>query len=350
MPLIRLLILSLFCSNLHAQNFEFSETYHSTSDLEYFPIYFKPEKAVKAIRYSITNAKGKISVYEKGFNAQGKPISCFKIGKDGEEIPVYKAKYNAAGKITDFIRYTKKGEIKSTQTKKWNDKGHITSLETTNKKGKIINKILWEYDVETECLLEAVQFKKGGQQANTTLKYEYYSPCQKSRTTQYNKHGKVKREWTYDCKEEGELLEKRKNETQICTWEETTDGFLLKVYQSFDDRGRLRKTVSKYNASDSSIVAVTTYNDSETILNQTTYQNGMAYPLVFISYHNGQERYRQVHEYENKQKISSTSYYKEKKFVQTTYSYYDNDLLKEINSYDKKGELVRRTALQYEYN
>jgi len=346
----RLLALLICLGSISAQAQLFIDgVYYNfkTSTINYHPFNFHPNEGVKNILFTITtgNKKKEQKQYKKYYNTQGFPTAYYRIVEGAEEIWC-ETDYNENGMITRQAHY-KKGELSYESVKTWNNVGKILSSKSTNKKGKINHYATWEYDVESECLLENVTYKKGGQQVNQTIKYEYYSPCQRSRSTLYNKKGKVVSEWTYDCKEEGEKLEKKKNETQICTWEETAGDYLLKVRQSFDEKGNTRKTVSKLNRSDSSLVEMSIFNKEDELVYHSTYKNGYKYPLKQTSYTKGNVYAETIRSYEGEKTIYEIRMVKGKLAWKREYSYAENGDLKKVVVYGKKGKHIRTIELEY---
>ena len=309
---------------------------------QYQPIVHKTAKNVEQVNYTIIR-KNKESKYVKRFNDSGKLVSYSSIDKDQKEIPIGEFEYDKNSRLIVSKSYHK-GEIKSTTFKTLTERGKITELKKVNSKEAIILRNTWEYNSDS-CLSKSIRYGKKDK-IHRTWKYEYFGKCQKSKTTLYKGNAKVKNVWSYDCKEEGSKLEKRKNETQVCKWEKSTEQYLIKVYQTFDEKGRIRKYVSKYTMADTLIFEHSTFDGNDELIRKTTYDKSFNKPLVSTSFRKGKKTYESIYKYENDLIVSRSHSYKDKHTSKYEYTY-ENSLLTELKVYNKKGVLSTTIKLDY---
>jgi len=224
-----------------------------------------------------------------------------------------------------------------------------------------------KYNSDTS-LTESILYRKKDKLSQRWV-YEYYSKGKRSKTTLYNKKGEVKGVWSYDCKDEGEELIKKKNETQICKWDESTKDHLIKVSQEFNEKGEIRKSVQKYTL-DTLILEYAMYNENGTLLSKNTYDKNVKKPLSIIRYKKGKIISESNSKYEDDKLIYFEHFFKNKQFSTLTYKFedgklvllektlksknagatsfkYENSLLVETSRVDKKGKLVSSTKLKY---
>jgi len=277
----------LLSTALISQN-EYNYYYDSEYIVDYFPLKYFPAQNVKKMIINCENVKNKkISVYSKVFNEKGKLINYNKIDEKNVEIPIIAFQYDLNNNKTSAKSY-RKGKLKSETTFVYNEKNYCLEVKKKNKNNKILLHNTWEY-AASGCLAQSITYINGTDKPKHKWVYEYFDKCKNSKTILYNKNGKVENTWTYDCSQEGTKLEKKKDETQVCKYEKIDDNFMIKVYQSFNEKGKLRKYVTKYTLKDTLIVESATYNEKDELLHLSTYDNCYDRPLIYTGYHNGKK-------------------------------------------------------------
>ena len=161
-----------------------------------------------------------------------------------------------------------------------------------------------------------------------------------------NGSGKVLKIWSYDCKEEGQQLAKKKNESQICKWEETDKDFLIKVTETFNKKGEVVKNVSKYTLSDTAIVEWTTYDSDGNIQNHQTFDKDYNVPLLQEYYQKGKIYSKREYIYQEN-KLVTIKYLKKGVFMNETRYQYEKDRLVETHSINKKNEVSKTVRFSY---
>ena len=340
---LSLITLLLFTSTLFGQYTMFYGYEWETDYLRYRPIQYSPVKNVDQISFTI-NKRGK----EKGtaikkFNKDGyvTEFTEFKNGKEEESITLA---YNENNKIQE-IKHLNKGEVKRKTVFQHKDDKKPLSVVRYNRKNKIDSKDIWTYSKD-DCLLEYALYKND-EKIWQRYVHEYRANCELSKTTQYNGRNKAKHVWTYDCKQEGEQLTKKKDTDQVCRWEEISPGILTKVYQTFDEKGRTIKNVSKYTLADTLILERTQYDKNDKLMFKGTYDKDFKKPLVHESFKKGKLRYRWENRYENDLIVFRSYYSRGKQQRRSEYIYNDENLLAEYNYFGSKGELRKSIKLDY---
>ncbi len=312
--------------------------------LQYTPIPYIPDQNVSEIKFN-TLKKGKvISVDYKKFNQEGKLLE-YKEEKGGKEKRAVSVLYDDYGYPRE-VEYKKNGSPKKKTQFKRLENGKPLSQVKYNGKGDI--KISDEWIYAGDCLKERYRYRGDDKKLDFKYVYEHRNECEPSKTTLYNGKGKVKKVWTFDCKQEGEILEKKKNTTQVCKWEESEDGILIKVYQTFDDKGRVVKNVSKFTSEDTLILEILRYYKEDQLSYKATYDRDYKKPLTQTSYKkNGQVRYTWNMTYDG-DRITSRSFGTSKKEIsRAEYIYNDKELLAEYKSIGRNGNLRWQVNLEY---
>lgn len=303
--------------------------------------------AVEAIDVDlqVTYAKnGKVKKYRSVYDQFGN-LTLHGEYKDNDFQVMNENKFNEKGKVLQTKRF-KKGKIKREVTFAWNEKDKITHLKHIKNGDKLVTIGKWTYKDE-DCLVSSVRYKDDSETIDREWRYEYYDDCQKKRSVLLNGKGKVKKEWTYDCKEEGEVMEKKKDVTQVCKWEESSGEYLTKVIQSFDDKGRTFKSVSKYRIADTALVSYKRYNHKEELTYEASYDFDPKRPLKTLIYKKGEVFRTYEYKYIGDQLVAYNSYRKGKNTSKLTYTYNDQKQLASFSTYRKGNVLVRTGELKY---
>tara|TARA_R110002050_G_scaffold176775_1_gene309778 strand:+ start:42269 stop:43303 length:1035 start_codon:yes stop_codon:yes gene_type:complete len=309
----------------------------------YQPIQYTPDKGMETIIFTKTDKNGKIKKYKKTYDKEGNLTSYLQLSKEDKWIPQVEYEYDEDNLITKSRSY-KKGKLKNTVEKTRLEKRKPLTVKKTNAKGEVLILDTWKYNAN-KCVEKSVRYKKN-EKLYRTWEYEYRGDCEKSKSILKNKSGKIVKTWSYDCKEEGVQLEKKKNETQVCKWDETTKDYLIKVYQSFDEKGKVYKTVTKYTVMDTLILETATYDNEGELKNKSTYDKDFKKPLTRGYYVHGKERSMYVYSYENGNLVNQT-YSRNGKLRNTaTFTYKDNRLV-ERKSFNKKNEETWTIVLSY---
>lgn len=341
------LIATLISVILLGQNNEWNYNY----DWEYYsafyqPIHFTnygeaPDVNVEQLHYILINKKGKKTNYYKEFNSNGKLLKYYKKEADNVIIPLVEFVYDSNN--VKVAKSFKKGIIKYTTENKWNNYNRLLETKKNNRKGETTIKNTWEYSSDS-CTISSTYQKNG--KIKRKWEYEYYKKCDKSCSKLYNGKGKLLNVWTYDCNQEGEKLTAKSDTTQVCKWDEVTSDFLIKVYQTFDEKGKVLKHVSKYTRLDTSIVESTTYDKNENILYHSTYNKSFQKPLISEGFRKGKKTYHYEYQYNNDKVISYTYSYNNK--LRSKYeNKYEEGRFVEQKRYNKKGELLLTIQLEY---
>lgn len=320
--------------------------YYPTSSLKFMPFEHEIKKGTTSIIYAITS-KNKESKFVKHMDDKGRPFSYSRLNENEDEILLFSVTYTEDDKIITETNYDKKGCLLRLRSNIWNEDGSIHEILVTDRKGLIINKTRFEYDSESGCLTAINIYIKGGKTLLETWSHTYYDECEKLKSILTGKNGKIKSEINYACKAEGEINEPQKNETLVCTWDETSPEFLMKIYQSQNSKGRLYRSVQKLNRSDSSLIEMISYNADDELTSRQTYGGSFSVPLHYISYHKGKVFYERIRTYKNQEITSQITNLKGKQRTKSIYEYDANEQLIGSTSFNKKDEIITRIRVQY---
>ncbi len=334
---IVLIVTNSFAQCNYTLGWEFSQSKHT-------PLAYEPTTLVDQINFKVVLKRGKIKRYTKEYNDNGSLICLSKFNKDGVSKPMFEFQYNEDGRVVEAKKY-KKEKLNQTILMKYNAIGKIGEKKKINSKGMVVHHQEWVYNPDS-TLATYTWFDSDGKISHKWA-YEYFKKDELKRTTLYNRRGKVKKIWSYECKSEGEVLEKRKNETQVCQWDESSKDYLIKVYQSFDEKGHIRKYVTKYNAADTSIVERKSYDGNDRLLWESTFDGSYSKQLTSIGYNKkGREKYKYLYTYDGELVLSRTGFKKGKQTWQQKYTY-DEELLTEFKSIKGDGKITRKITLTY---
>ena len=192
--------------------------------------------------------------------------------KDGKGKEKLKKNSTYVTKQLTSSEVFKKGKLKYTIENSY-DGRYKTSFTKTNANGIILEKNENTYTdqvYESNFLNKAfrtykgkklntsIAYKKGGIDQKNKWIYAYDEEGKRTLTTLYNAKNKLKYTWDYRCKTEGDLIEKK--QANFCKWQESDDGMLIEVTRKTSLKGKIQKTIKKYDA-DTNLVVQETYLD-----------------------------------------------------------------------------------------
>ncbi len=306
-----------------------------------------PKKTIKKKginKITILNYKGEKLVGStiKSFDSKGNLLEVKFQDKKGITKNSTKYTYNDSNIVTSIKNY-KKGQLKKSYYYEFDNKYLLADyFQKGDKDKRIVND--WKYNGD-RCMVESHHYKKNGK-IKFTWKYDYHDKCKLSKSVLYNSKNKVVQTWTYECKSEGEILKKKKNETQVCKWDTITNDYLVKVIQSFNEKGEIRKSVSKYTA-DTLIIEQKFYDKNNILFYYVTYDKSHSRPLEQISYsHKGKELFAWNYKYENGKQVYY-NYSKKGKIKSEYKKEYDGDLLI-MSSVYYQGKLIMNYKMDFE--
>jgi hypothetical protein len=378
----------VFASNLTLQaqrqyNYNYSNAINQDYYISYDYFYFNgttyqqrindfDSLKVKKMTVKYTNKKGRVFttffIYD-----HGKIVESSYLNKKGVEIKSGKTSYDPnSGKKTQNIYYNKKGDIVSQFDYKYDENKNITFLQHTKKSKTITFRSTWEYN-ESGMILNSKRYKKGGEKIKYTWNYIYDNNGEKLQSQLFNSKGKLKHKWDFSCHEEGAKLEKEKNKTQVCSWSEDKGKYLIKTYQSFNEKGKIRKTVYTYTISDTTLIDKKIYNHEEELIRYFKYDS-KGRILERIYYRNGKTTRTWIRKYNDDGKMIYNSFSRKEKQITESkfeykngllvsrtynrkgklksryeYTHYDNGLLKSVKAFNHKNELINSTEYIFEF-
>ena len=343
MKRIALLAFVFLCLNSFAQS-EYNWNWDWDFDKTvYQPIKYSPPIGSNTVVFTSVNKKGKIKKYKKTYNSGGNLLAYFEQDKSENFVPVVEYTYDSENLIKSSKSY-KKGKLENTVVKTRLAKGKPLEVKKTNSKNELISHSTWKYN-EDNCVIASNRYKKGDK-LYYSWEYEYRGGCEKAKTTLKNKSGKVVQVWSYDCKEEGQVLEKRKDEVQVCKWDETNKDYLIRINETFNEKGEVRKTVRKFTLGDTLIVESSVYDVKGILVRHSTYDKGYSKPLLVENFKNGKAWYSNKYIYTDNNLTSHSNFRKGKRRYKFTYTYENNRLVERI-SIDVKGAVRSTISLSF---
>lgn len=321
---------------------------------------FKDAKANESVSITKLNKKGivknvstykfdekKRRIYSGIVNGAGKEKSKRLVSYDGKHLMSKEIYKN--GKLKYKTKNTFDGDY-NTVYEKYNGKEDLLYKRVTTYTDKEY-KIITHKNSKVPFLIRkktkgTVTYKKGGIKQLNRWEYEYDGDGERTKSTLFDKNNEVKHVWDFSCKTEGELV-KVKNETQQCKWEEIENGMLVKVTRTTSPKGKVGKTVQKYDVDTNIVESIEYIND--VLVWKHTYDKSFFKPLTFESYHKGKLSYKKEFMYnQSGREIGYKTYWgKDKTIAKNESKYtYENNRLVFVKTF-KKGEPIASTKITY---
>ncbi len=329
----------------------FAQMQHNPSySYDYYLTYyndFNIDKTIQTQTVVYTNKKGKTNTSKFEYNKGGKIAKVYWAGKKGEMYLASNITYDQkTNKITTLDKYKKKDKLKYSMNYKWNIDSALTEISKTNRKGKLDYKSTWKY-TDAKKILESKRYNNDGEDLKFIWKYVYDDKDELLQTQLFKgEKEKLKHVWDFNCHQEGEVLNKEKNTTQVCTWSEDQGKFLVKTYQRFDEKGKIRKYVSYYTLKDTVLVESKSFNSKDELISISKY-NSDKKNIYWERLRKGKSIYKNVTSYNSNGDRTHYSYYKRGKLKsERSYNFNDNNnLIEEI--YKNKGKFKSKTVYTY---
>lgn len=344
----------------------FSQYRHYSSDeqtLDYKSNFYrwglyKFAKGDQKISITRMNKNGKvISVKTNLFNSDTLVESfVYSNGKGKEKFKILSSYRNR--QLMGKKSY-KNGELKY-KTQNTYDGKYRTSFTKIDSKGSVLAKnentfTEQEFDVQHlsypmyrgKKLKSSKTYKKGGERQKNKWVYEYDSEGNRTITTLYDAKNDLKFTWDYTCKSEGELVEKKQE--YLCKWQESKEGMLIEVNRKTSSKGKVRKTINKYDA-DTNLVAREVYLD-DVILQKVSYDKRISKPVYWENYKKGVLRFKYEYIYADNGKVINTKSYKgnnvDKIYYEEKFTYEEGNLVAVENH--SNGKLLRSYVISYNF-
>lgn len=348
------LIMSLMAFISSAQNFYYNQnfSYFNPSFQVYYidqntPIEHFFKQKFENVNYTFTYKNGKKSIYRKEYNSEGRLIKLSKSHNGKEFKTTNEYAYNGDNLIDN--KSFKKGKLSILRKYTYNQNNKVISNINYNKKNEITFQSTIEYN-NAGCTSKYSRLKGENKLKSYTI-YEYYDECDRKKTTNYNSKNKVQSIVSYACKNEGEILVKKKKEKQMCNWDEVTPEYLIKITQSFDEKGRKTRIVEKFDIKDTILIEFSRYDYKNRLaykkINEKYFNDSLNkyFPReVFTSY--GSLKY--TYKYSNDKLIEKTTMKKGKNLSKTEYKYDGGNLLEK--TYYRKGKQLSKSEYSYHKN
>lgn len=313
--------------------------------VNFIPISYEPATKVKKIDFEIKfEDPKKTERYTRYYNDSGKITDIYRINDPNDTLPYYLLEYNDNDKLMNLSRFNKKGELYRKIVYERNAKGIPLDYKQYNSKNKIITHDTWVFNNDS-LIKENIHYKKGSDKIWSRFVYDYDENKKRIRSTLYNGKGKLRKTWSYECNEQGTKLEKIKDEVQICQWDSITANYLIKVYQSFDEKGNITKTITKYDISDTTLLERAMYDKNDSLVFVYKYDHDFRKQTYYAFYSNGIKKSENINKYENGILVYSASYYKGKQLNESIYKYENG--LQTYRSSTSKGQTISVTERKY---
>lgn len=297
------------------------------------PLSLRKQLKVKSIQSTYTRKNGKQSVSKTEYNAQGRITRL--SSRRTEASYTYEHDTLQTGTVSSY-----RGKTFTSASAYEN--GRLVSRENHNN-GKLTAKIAASYNAQGNILRS--QMKQG--RRNYEIQYTYGEDGKMTRNV-YLVNGKVKKEWIYECKPEGEVVaSKTEAVSSFCTYrEESADGSFVKFTRSLQEG---KPYLTKQTFSKDSVLI-----QSQRFLNETTLiweSKNEGNTETVISYKDsGKLRYTQITVFNDKGSVISREYFEGKKKKHHSKSVFElnaDGTTKSATSY-RKGK--QRSSTIYEYS
>jgi hypothetical protein len=345
-----MLMLALLClTPLAYSQSEYNSTFDSDySTLKYIPRNYIPPVKVKKITFEDLYPDGSIMEKQiKCYDEIGNMTYALQLNRKMDTIREGKFSYMGKDQITLSEIY-KKRKMKSISRLTYDKYNHLTCYVKKNGKNKIKVYAKWNFSDKGK-ITESMAYKKDTSKVKNRWVYEYNEDGSQSKSTLFNGDGKIKRVWSYQCNPEGEKVEVKEKEVQICKNAHSDDQFYITTNRTVNEKGKVYKTVQKFTNMDRLPIESCTYNEKDSLVYKSVYDKSYDRPISHTGFNKkGKKTYEYTYTYENGKRTSYCFSNRGKLRYKTILKYNSEGLLVEEQHSDSKGEIFRTTKLTYE--
>ncbi|HNW97119.1 MAG TPA: hypothetical protein PKK00_01750 [Bacteroidales bacterium] len=337
---------------VHAQKDEYA---YLKKNWKSYPTYIdnnplrKKVVAAKLKGYSETIKKGnKEYLWVKvNYNDSGNYTSMDFYKKNGNLLKQYIYEYSQANKNTSYIVKSKNGKKNLQYNYKYDNNNCVIEEEAFNN-GKPEMKITSKFD--SLKILESCYYKNGSPEFKRKWVYTYYPDKSRKSSIVYNAKEKILYTWNYECKPEGELATKHKDTTAVCRKENyDSEGNKIVTFQKFNEKGKPYKIEYIYNK-DNKFIAYTTYYQNNVIHFKGKYNEHTGETMEYAIYDKkGNESYRMVSTFDDKDNITETKTYNKGKQTSSRINEFSPSNFVSSMKYYRKGKLESSYTYEYIY-
>lgn len=312
--------------------------------IDYHGFRYVPSMKGKKINYEVVHQKqNKIEKFERTYNKEGQLLEYFRIEGDNK-VPILRNEFTAKGRYSNRKKY-KKGVLHKQTSYSYNEDDQLTEMYESQK-GKEISRKYWNHN-DDKCIESSTWYKKG--KLKRKWAYEYYSECDRKKSTLFKANGKVVNEWNYDCKSEGEIVEPKKDVTQVCKWEEADSTTIKYISQTIDEKGRARKTVYIHRRSDTALVSKTEYDHKDRLESEIFFDPNYEHRWISDKTYNSKGEVIWSNEFIYNDDLLIKEIRKSGKWFRSIeYNYNQNNEMAGIDFHKKsEGNIYRKIAINY---
>lgn len=344
-----MLMLALLCLTPFAHS---QSEYNTTFDSDYtmminYPKYNNPSKKVKKVIFEDLYPDGSImGKHVKCFDSNGNLTYFLQLNRKMDTIREGKFSYISQNLITLGEIY-KKGKLKSIAISTYDQFSHLTSYIKRNGKSRVLVFAKWAINNNGK-IAESILYKKDTIKVKNRWVYEYNEDGSQSKSTLYTSEGKIKRVWSYQCNPEGEKVDVKEKEVQICKNIHSDEQFYISTWRSVNEKGKVIKNVRKYTSTDRLPIESCTYNENDSLINKSVYDKSYDRPISITGFNNkGKKTYEYTYTYENGKRTSYCFSNRGKLRYKTIMKYNGEGLLVEEQHSNSKGEIISITKVSY---
>ena len=264
----------------------------------------------------------------------------------------YELKYDQRGNMAESSRLNKKGKLLGKASWTWDDQNRYIGYKSLKRNGKLRSMASFGYNASGDLVDEKYYYKKPGYVSFHNIKtyndqhnivgiqylskndkkkgwrvvYSYYPDGSKKQTIMYDRKGKIKHTWNYDCNAIGKMdIKKLKDTSKLCIrYELDKDGKQVKIKEEFVKSGIVVRIISKYDSHEN-LLEELRYDKKGKLVYHTVSSYGSNNKLTeYKEFKSGSDKIRSRRVY----------YYRSDGTVAEMMDYKRNDKLKEIVKYE----------------
>lgn len=298
------------------------------------------ELKIQTIEYSQVDAKGVQRYSVETYDTTGLMLSKEIYDHKGNLISSFEQNFNSNNKRTSWILKHKGKETK--ELLEYDDQQRVTKLEHY-KNGKLVNYSLYKYEGNNKQYSVLEQYNKKGLSSRNVNTFD--ESGRRITSERFNKKNKRKSVIDYSCSQVEGNPNPDKNTLQICQYDASEEGYLIRTVERFSSNGKLGKEVFKYRDTDTTLLELH-YYVGESLRTKIAFHEVRQLFKEYVTYRkDGSEWFRDEFEYdENWNLIGEKHIEKGKVTLSKSWSYDDKGLRVKTDYQNKQKRTILSTS------
>lgn len=295
------------------------------------------ELKIQTIEYSQINAKGVQRYSVETYDTAGLLLSKEIYNHKGLLVSSFQQSFNENKKRTSWILKYKGKETKELMF--FDEQQRLSKFERY-KNGKLLNSRVYLYEGNMQDFSTLEEYNSKGLQSRIVNSIDQSG--RKTKTEHFNKRNKLISVYDYECPSDTLVVVPKKDHLQICHYDASQDGFLIRTTERVSNKGSIARDVYTYRAEDTVLLELAVFQDNSLKIKILFHDKRDLFKEYVVYDRNGKEFIRHEYNYDERWNMIEQREFIKGALQLTTTWFYNDDNVQVKSSYQNAQ---RRTIL-----